>query len=204
MIRKSKNRKKTTRPSKFKGMLRYKKIRGGVHKHHNGQTVRKGEILYANDGELSKIIMKGFVCLDEQIQEATKGITLGLKDRGNGWYDVINKQTGERLNDDHMRAKDARQFITGEIDDNLVEDNVDDDDNLDPDDDTNNDDFIGSNDLEEIVEGTKKLEDLKLLVHENDEFEELREEVDEYAGINGMNQLRIAMLDLLEDDEDEE
>lgn len=112
-----------TRPSKYKGMLRYKKVRGGVHR-HGGQTIRKGEILYANQEELSPLVMKGFICLDEEIQEAASGISLGLRDRGNGWYDVINKNSGEKLNDVAMRGKDAAQFITGKKEDNLIEDGI--------------------------------------------------------------------------------
>ena len=121
MIRKSKIKQiekgveRPSRPEKFKGMLRYKKISGGVHRHSNGQIVRKGEILYAHPEELSPILAVGFKCLDEAIKEA-QGIQLGIKDRGNGWYDVINKKTGEVLNDSALRAKDARQFITGDED----------------------------------------------------------------------------------------
>jgi hypothetical protein len=100
--------------------LRYKKVTGGIHRHFDGQKVKKDEILLAHPGDLSPIILKHFVCLDktpDEEQEIT--MELGLRDRGNGWYDVINKKTGQVLNDQAMRAKDARQFITGEIEDNL-------------------------------------------------------------------------------------
>jgi len=99
--------------SKFEGMLKWKKIRGGVHNHRDGQVVRKGEYLYAN--ELSPLIAEGFECLNPPANSTLNGgISLGIKSRGNGWYDVINKVTGETLNDEAMRAKDAKQFITGE------------------------------------------------------------------------------------------
>ena len=109
------------RPEQFKGKVRYKKIRGGIHKHGDGQVVRKGEILYADPESLSPIVLEGFTCLDEEIKQATSGISLGIRDKGNGWYDVINKNTGEKLNDKSLRAKDARQFITGDLEDSIKE-----------------------------------------------------------------------------------
>jgi len=100
------------------GVVRYKKVSGGIHNHRDGQIVRKGEILICRPDELSAIIKEGFVCLDEEAKKAFDGgIDIGLKHRGNGWYDVINTVTGDKLNTEALRAKDAKEFLSGSPED---------------------------------------------------------------------------------------
>jgi len=97
------------------GKLRYKKISGGIHNHRDGQVVRKGEILYAMPEELSDIAKEGFKCLDDEAKAMIGGgIGLEIKHRGNGWFDIINKATGDKLNDQALRAKDAKEFLEGD------------------------------------------------------------------------------------------
>ena len=116
MIRKGK---KQIKKDKYAGKLRWKKISGGIHNHRDGQVVRKGEVLYAN--ELGSVLAKGFECLDSSKGLFGGGISLGIKSLGNGWFDVINKATGEKLNDKSLRARDAKMFITGEIEESTEE-----------------------------------------------------------------------------------
>ncbi len=115
MIRKGK---KQIKKDKYAGKLRWKKISGGIHNHRDGQVVRKGEVLYAN--ELGSVLAKGFECLDSP-KGILSGVSLGIKSLGNGWFDVINKATGEKLNDTSLRARDAKMFITGEIEEAIEE-----------------------------------------------------------------------------------
>jgi len=131
------------RTSKYagEGVLRYRKIHNGIHNHRDGQVVRKGEVLYATPDSLSEINRAGFTCIDEEVKQAIGGgIQLTLKARGNGWWDIINKKTGEVLNDTAMRTKDAKEFLSGEKEkeefekENLDEDVDDDEENVDEED----------------------------------------------------------------------
>lgn len=113
-------KKKTSRPE---GVLRFKKISGGIHNHRDGQVVRKGEILYAKPEELSEIVRPGFKCLDTEVKEGfSGGMDIMVKARGNGWFDIINRATGEKINDQAMRAKDAREFLSGDNKDEQMKD----------------------------------------------------------------------------------
>lgn len=132
--------KKKVSKKRPEGTLRYRKLHNGIHDHRDGQVVRKGEILYALPGSLGEIIRAGFVCVDEEAEQAIgKGINLILKHRGNGWYDILNKKTGEVLNDGALRAKDARDFLSGDNVDEQMEkitkDNEEDDSDEDEEDD---------------------------------------------------------------------
>lgn len=106
--------------TKVEGALRWKKISGGIHNHRDGQIVRKGEILRAKPEELSEVVKVGFVCLDDERPKVDVGFK--LHNRGKGWWDVLNKETGEKLNDSALRTKEIRGFLNGtdeEIDEQI-------------------------------------------------------------------------------------
>lgn len=89
---------------------KWRKLTNGTHYHSDKQVVRKGEILYAYDWELSKIIKTGFECLDT-IPAADLGKALSVKSRGGGWYDVINTTNLQKLNSKPLRKEAAESFL---------------------------------------------------------------------------------------------
>ena len=89
---------------------KWRRITNGIHYHSDGQVVRKGEILYAHDWELSEIIKSRFECLDK-IPNADLGKALSVKSRGGGWYDVVNTATLQKLNSKPLRKEAAESFL---------------------------------------------------------------------------------------------
>jgi len=89
---------------------KWRRITNGVHYHSDGQVVKKGEILYAHDWELSNIIKTRFECLDK-IPNADLGKALSVKSRGGGWYDIINTATLQKLNSKPLRREAAESFL---------------------------------------------------------------------------------------------
>jgi len=89
---------------------KWKKITNGIHYHSDGQVVKKGEILYANDWELSDLVKARYSCLDA-IPSADLGKALSVKSRGGGWYDVINTATLQKLNSKPLRREAAESFL---------------------------------------------------------------------------------------------
>jgi len=89
---------------------KWRKINNGIHYHKDGQVVRKGEILYAHDYELSEILKRGYECLDA-IPAADLGKTLMVKARGGGWYDVVNAVNLQKLNSKPLRREAAESFL---------------------------------------------------------------------------------------------
>ncbi len=89
---------------------KWRKLHNGIHNHRDGQIVRKGEILYAHESELSKIIQAGFECLDA-LPNVDLGKALSVKSRGGGWYDVVNTVNLQKLNSKPLRREAAESFL---------------------------------------------------------------------------------------------
>lgn len=89
---------------------KWRKLNNGILYFKDGQVVKKGEILYAHDYELSKVTKKGFECLDI-IPAADLGKTLMVKSRGGGWYDVVNSVNLQKLNSKPLRREAAESFL---------------------------------------------------------------------------------------------
>jgi len=89
---------------------KWRKLTNGIHYHPDGQVVKKGEILYAQEWELSKVIKAKFQALDA-IPSTDFGKVLSVKSRGGGWYDVINSNTLQKLNSKPLRREAAESFL---------------------------------------------------------------------------------------------
>jgi hypothetical protein len=108
---------------------KWRKVTNGTHYHSDGQVVKRGEILYAHEWELSNIVKAGFTNLDA-LPAADLGKTLSVKSRGGGWYDVINTVTLQKLNSKPLRREAAESFLPdGQVLEDVVDDiSVDEDD----------------------------------------------------------------------------
>lgn len=95
--------------------LRWEKTSHGVHLHGDGQEVRKGEILYAAESEMTERLKKRFRCLDkpteEQIAAFSGGAVLRVAKNEDGeGYSLINTITGDVLNEEPLSKDEAVKF----------------------------------------------------------------------------------------------
>ena len=105
-----KSKKKTTTKSKPKWV----KLSNGIH-NHEGQFIRKGEFLYAEEWEIPEGIKKSYKLVSKvraSKEPPAKGITM-IQSLVKGKYDIVNENTGDRLNDDPLTKKEAEEFIEG-------------------------------------------------------------------------------------------
>ena len=90
-----------------KQRIRWRKVTGGTHRHSDGKVYRKGDTLLAHHYEIPKLFASDFVCLDakEDIDVTEdQGITLEMKHKGGGWYDIINTVSGSLLSEKPLKT----------------------------------------------------------------------------------------------------
>ena len=70
-----------------------------------------GDRIEAEEWEVSAIMdrLKPLDPPDSQVTDETGG--LELRHKGAGWYDVVNTETGQKLNDASLRKSEAEELI---------------------------------------------------------------------------------------------
>lgn len=99
------------RKSNQKGLLRWKKITGGVHVLADKTQVKKGDIFLAKAEDIPKSFASSFECLDIIPEKTDPGMKLTVKAAGGNKWNIVNTITGEVINEKPLSAKDAKTFL---------------------------------------------------------------------------------------------
>jgi len=96
------------------GVIRWKKVHGGSLRLGN-QIIKPGQIFKARRDEIPDKFMNSVQAMDaipeSEIEKAepVKSVYT-LKERGNNWYDVVNKE-GKPLNEKALRLEQANELL---------------------------------------------------------------------------------------------
>ncbi len=88
-----------------------KKMKTGSHQMSDGRMIACGEEIEATRHELSSAVDK-FDLIEDDEAEMPDEPSVGLrKVETDGGWDVINDESGEKLNDDPLTAEDADEMV---------------------------------------------------------------------------------------------
>ena len=98
----------------LKKLPKWKKVKGGVHRHFDGQVVKKDEFLYAEESEIPKTFKDMFILIRQGKNTSEKVDTVqSLKvvpSVEKNKYDVVNSE-GTCLNTVPLTRKEANNFL---------------------------------------------------------------------------------------------
>ena len=90
---------------------RWKKTGGGQAR-INGRTIKSGETFRAHPSQIPQAFRDIIIPVDnieeQQAPEPVSAFT--VKSRGGGWFDVVNQETGQPVNDNALREEDAKEL----------------------------------------------------------------------------------------------
>lgn len=93
---------------------RFKKTGGGPLTLRGGKVVRSGETFRAHERDIPQAFRDVVQRVDpkppHEEEAAPPQTNLEIRHKGGGWYDLVNKQTGEAVNSVSMRHDEANQF----------------------------------------------------------------------------------------------
>lgn len=96
-----------------KGQIKWKNISGTMSL--NGKVYTAGQTFFAFEEEVPEGFRDTVVPLEELPSEAfTIPVATDIyeiRSTGYGWYDVVNKETGKKMNDKGLREADAKKFV---------------------------------------------------------------------------------------------
>lgn len=93
--------------------IRWRKSGGGIHRHWDGQIVRRDEVLVATEFEV-RPFRNLFTPIDPLPSEKVKRepeVGLKIVHRGGGRYNVINEKTGTPINDKLLTREQAEELV---------------------------------------------------------------------------------------------
>ena len=99
----------------LKKLPKWKKVKGGVHRHFDGQIVKKDEFLYAEESEIPKTFKDMFVLVRQgkstgNISTNTVQSLKIVPSIEKNKYDVVNNE-GTCLNTIPLTRKEANNFL---------------------------------------------------------------------------------------------
>jgi len=89
---------------------RWRKTGGGEFR-LGGRTIKSGEVFRAKPRQIPKAFRDVIIPLDNIEEPAPEPKSaFAVKSRGGGWYDVVNQETGHRMNDNALREDQAKEL----------------------------------------------------------------------------------------------
>lgn len=105
---------------------KWKKIKGGIHYHTDGQVVKRGQFFYAFKEDIPKAFRKKFRLVrgakkgTKQLPErdteteSPKGLEI-MQSLKKGKFDIVN-EAGDAINDNPLTKKEAETFLLEYVD----------------------------------------------------------------------------------------
>jgi ATP-dependent RNA circularization protein (DNA/RNA ligase family) len=94
-----------------KDKIKWRKIAGTIN--INGKDYKTGQVFWAYEDEVPESFRDTCIPLEELPSKKpyVSKTKFEVQSVGYGWYDVVNKETGKKINDKRLRENQAKQLI---------------------------------------------------------------------------------------------